>query len=263
MMLEGARIAVVVPAYNEERLVAITLSSLPHFVDVIVVVDDASTDRTSDVASSLASRRICVERHTENRGVGAAIVTGYRLAMAAGADVIAVMAGDAQMHPDDLAELVLPVVRGEVDYAKGDRLHHPDARRVMPRGRFLVGYALSWLTARAAGLENFSDSQCGYTAISSRAAQMIDLGRLFPRYGYPNDIVGKLALAGLTIRDVPVRPVYGSEDSGVRPWHVAVILGLIGRIAYARATSPAKSPTGPHRLPLLLQRRARATISSA
>jgi dolichol-phosphate mannosyltransferase len=195
--------------------------------------------------------------------VGAAIVTGYRLAIGAGADIIAVMAGDAQMHPDDLRELVLPVARGEVDYAKGDRLHHPDAPRVMPRGRFLVGHALSWLTARAAGLDGFSDSQCGYTAISSRAVQMIDLGHLFPRYGYPNDIVGKLALAGLTIRDVPVRPVYGSEDSGVRPWHVAVILGLIGRIAYARVTSPVQSPTGPRSRPLLVQRRARATISSA
>jgi glycosyltransferase involved in cell wall biosynthesis len=254
-MLEGARIAVVVPAYNEERLVLATLSSIPDFVDWIFVVDDASTDRTSSVASSFSSSRVRVERHEVNRGVGAAIVTGYRLAMGAGADVIAVMAGDAQMHPDDLANLVLPVVRGEVDYAKGDRLHHPDARRIMPRDRFLVGHALSWLTRRAAGLADFSDSQCGYTAISLRAAQAIDLGDLFPRYGYPNDIVGKLAVAGLAIRDVPVRPVYGSEDSGVRPWHVAVILGLIGRIVYNRATAT--------RRPLQFQRRARETISSA
>jgi len=254
-MLEGARIAVVVPAYNEERLVATTLSTIPDFVDVIIVVDDASTDRTSEVAAMLAEERIRVERHDANRGVGAAIVTGYRVAIDEGADVIAVMAGDAQMHPDDLRDLILPVVRGEVDYAKGDRLHHPDAGRVMPRGRFLVGHALSWLTARAAGLETFSDSQCGYTAISARAAQTIDLDALFPRYGYPNDIVGKLILAGFSIRDVPVRPVYGTEDSGVRPWHVAVILGLIGRIAYVRATT--------RRRPLLLQRRARATISSA
>src|SRR5450432_3685940 len=140
-MLEGARIAVVVPAYNEERLVATTLSSIPDFVDVIIVVDDASADRTRAVASLLSDPRIRVERHAENRGVGAAIVTGYRLALAAAADVIAVMAGDAQMHPDDLAGLVLPVVRGEVDYAKGDRLHHPDAHRVMPRGRFVVDKA--------------------------------------------------------------------------------------------------------------------------
>jgi glycosyltransferase involved in cell wall biosynthesis len=253
-MLEGARIAVVVPAYNEERLLARTVSSVPRFVDMVLVVDDASTDGTSGVAASLTDERVRVERHRENRGVGAAIVTGYRLAIDAGADVIAVMAGDAQMHPDDLAKLVLPVIRGEVEYAKGDRLHHPDVRRIMPQGRFWVGKALSWLTAQAAGLDRFSDSQCGYTAISARAAQAIDLEGLFPRFGYPNDLVGKLAIAGFGIRDVPVRPVYGTEDSGVRPWHVAVILGLIGRVAYRRAAA---------RHPLLLQRRARETISSA
>jgi glycosyltransferase involved in cell wall biosynthesis len=254
-MLEGARVAVVVPAYNEERLLASTVSSVPTFADWIIVVDDASTDGTSSVASSFASDRVRIERHQENRGVGAAIVTGYRIAIAAGADVIAVMAGDAQMHPDDLANLLLPVIRGEVEYAKGDRLHHSDVRRIMPQGRFWVGKALSWLTARAAGLDRFSDSQCGYTAISARAAQAVDLGGLFPRFGYPNDLVGKLALAGFAIGDVPVRPVYGTEKSGVRPWHVAVILGLIGRIAYRRATA--------RRSPLLLQRRARETISSA
>jgi hypothetical protein len=166
--------------------------------------------------------------------VGASIATGYRLALRARADVIAVMAGDAQMHPDDLIPLLLPVVRGEIDYAKGDRLNHPEARKIMPRGRYLVGRALSWLTRRAAGLSTFSDSQCGYTVISARAVARIDLDALFPRYGYPNDMVGKLVLSGLSIRDVEVRPVYGDEKSGVRPWHVAVILGLIARIAWRR-----------------------------
>ena len=233
-MLEGARLAVVVPAHNEERLIAITLASVPSFVDLIVVVDDASSDRTLAVASSTNDQRVWVERHPMNRGVGAAIATGYRLALRAGADVIAVMAGDAQMHPDDLAALVLPVARGEVDYAKGDRLNHPQARRIMPRGRRLVGHALSWLTGRAAGLRWLSDSQCGYTAISARAIERIDLDALFPRYGYPNDLLGSLVTAGCAVRDVPVRPVYGDETSGVRPWHVAVIFALIARVGWRR-----------------------------
>jgi glycosyltransferase involved in cell wall biosynthesis len=253
-MLEGARIAVVIPAYNEERLIGTAVTNVPGFVDVIIVVDDASLDGTASAARSVSDARARVERHPENRGVGAAIVTGYRVAIDAGADVIAVMAGDAQMHPGDLEALVLPVVRGDVDYAKGDRMSHPEAH-LMPRGRFWVGRALSWLTARAAGLDTFSDSQCGYTAISARATQAIDLDALYPRYGYPNDIVGMLALAELSIRDVPVRPVYGTETSGVRPWHVAVIVGLIGRVAYRRAASRGRL--------LLPQRRARATISSA
>jgi glycosyltransferase involved in cell wall biosynthesis len=235
-MLEGARLFVVVPAHNEERLLPTTLAGIPAFVDRIIVVDDASRDRTADVAASMGDARIHVVRHDTNRGVGAAIATGYRAALRAGADAIAVMAGDAQMHPDDLAVLARPVVRGQVDYAKGDRFAHPDVRQLMPWARRIVGSALSRLTGWAAGV-HLSDSQCGYTVISSRAAAGIDLDRLWPRYGYPNDLVGKLSLAGFAVRDVPVRPVYGTESSGVRPWHVAVILGLIARTAWRRGTT--------------------------
>jgi glycosyltransferase involved in cell wall biosynthesis len=236
-MLEGSRLFVVVPAYNEERLLAAMLAGVPSFVDEIIVVDDASRDRTGEVASALAEERVRVVRHGVNRGVGASIATGYRLALRSGADAIAVMAGDAQMHPDDLLRLALPVVRGQVDYAKGDRLGHPDVRRLMPRGRRLAGRALSFLTRRAAGLSALSDSQCGYTVIAAHAAERLDLDALYPRYGYPNDLLGRLALSGFSIRDVPVRPVYGDESSGVRPWHVAVILGLLARTAWRRRTT--------------------------
>src|SRR5690349_789425 len=164
-MLDGARLAVVVPAYNEERLLPRTLTSVPRFVDDVIVVDDASTDRTYEVASSRADGRIRVHRQPLNRGVGAAIVTGYRLALEAGADAMGVMAGDAQMDPNDLERLAHPVLRGEVDYAKGDRFNHPEAGRVIPVERSIAGRMLSALTRRAAGLDALSDSQCGYTVI--------------------------------------------------------------------------------------------------
>jgi glycosyltransferase involved in cell wall biosynthesis len=242
-MLEGARLAVVVPAYNEERLLTKTLTTMPSFVDDVVVVDDASTDRTFEVATALAGGRIRVHRHRANRGVGAAIITGYRLALDAGADAIGVMAGDAQMHPDDLAALALPVLRGQTDYAKGDRFSHPAARRVIPIERSMAGRALSALTRRAAGLAMLSDSQCGYTVISARGARDVDLDAVFARYGYPNDLLGKIAARGLKILDVPVRPVYGDEKSGMRPWHVVVILGIIARIAWdRRAQGASDSP---------------------
>src|SRR4051812_16570304 len=96
---------------------------MPSFVDQVIVVDDASGDRTSFEAARAGSAEVI--RHPENRGVGAAIVTGYRRALERGASVVAVMAGDGQMHPDDLAAVVLPVVRGEADYVKGNRLAYP------------------------------------------------------------------------------------------------------------------------------------------
>jgi glycosyltransferase involved in cell wall biosynthesis len=252
-MLQSARVAVVIPAYNEERLLPVTLAGVPDFVDLLIVVDDASHDHTADVAA--AATRVQLERHTENRGVGAAIVTGYRAAVRAGADVIVVMAADAQMHPDDLASVAMPVATGEADYVKGDRFAHRDVRRSMPWARRIAGGILSRLTRWATGLDALSDSQCGYTAISSLAVQELPLERMYPRYGYPNDLLGMLTAGGFAIVHVPVRPVYADERSGIRAWHVLIILGLIARIAARRFVARGTSaPT--------TQRRARAMSSS-
>jgi hypothetical protein len=148
--------------------------------------------------------------------------------------VIAVMAGDGQMHPGDLERLVVPCALGEADYAKGDRLHHPDVWRTMPLQRHLAGMALSGLTARAAGLPGLSDSQCGFTAITAAALDALDLDRLWGGYGYPNDLLAALAAQGSRVRDVVVRPVYRGEASGLRPWHLATIAYLIARARLRR-----------------------------
>ncbi len=250
-MLHGQRIAVVVPAFNEARFIGETVRELPAFVDDVVVVDDASRDATGDLARA-ASDRVVVVRHAANAGVGAAIVTGYRWARERGADVVAVMAGDGQMHPDDLAGLLEPVLRGDLDYAKGDRTRHPDVRRLMPPVRYVGGLALSWLTQRAAGLDSLRDSQCGYTAISRRAIDVIDLGSLWPSYGYPNDLIGALVRAGFRVGDVAVRPVYRGEASGLRPWHALTIGWVVARVACRRlrrvaavAASPSVAPDRP------------------
>ena len=136
-MLRGARVAVVVPAWNESRLIQRTIDSIPSFVDHVIVVDDASIDDTRERAEALGQARVEVVRHARNRGVGAAITTGYRRAFEAGADVAAVMAADAQMDPEDLVTLLGPILEGEADYAKGDRLSHPEAFTRMPLGRWI------------------------------------------------------------------------------------------------------------------------------
>ena len=230
-VLAGARIAVVIPSYNEARWIGETVSTLPSFVDSVVVVDDASDDDTGGRATLAGDARVSVVRHDRNRGVGAAIATGYSEARGRGADVIAVMAGDGQMHPDDLEHVVRPVAERAFDYVKGNRLRHPDVLATMPFARLAAGFALGWLTSVAIGRPGLSDSQCGYTAISARALDRIDLSKLWPRYGYPNDLLGLLARAGLSIGEVRVRPVYRGEASGVRPWHVGTVLFLVARAA--------------------------------
>lgn len=225
-MFESARIAVVVPAFCEERLVARMLRRLPALVDAVYLVDDGSPDATLQAARKSGDPRLVCLRHAENQGVGRAIVTGYTAALADGHDVLVVMAADDQMHPDDLEPLLRAVLAG-ADYAKGNRFRHAEARR-MPFVRRAAGHLLSFATRLATGL-SVSDCQCGYTALSARAARALPLDELWPRYGYPNDLLGLLAARGFSVVDVPVRPVYADETSGVRPWHALAVLGVILR----------------------------------
>jgi len=236
-LLSGSRIAVIVPAHREARLITRMLARVPSFVDAIYVVDDASPDDTAARVRGLHDPRIQLLSHTENRGVGAAIVTGYRRALADAHDVLAVMAGDDQMHPDDLEPLVRGVLAG-ADYAKGNRFVHAEAAH-MPLARRLAGELLSAVTRGVSGLA-IGDSQCGFTALSARAAARLPLDLLWPRYGYPNDLLLLLAAERLRVVELPVRPVYADETSGLRPWHVLTILGVILR-RYARVARSTKS----------------------
>ena len=216
-MLEGKRVAVVVPAYDEERLVVETLSGIPAFVDRIYVVDDASRDGTAAAAGAVGDDRVEVIPHERNAGVGAAIVTGYRRALEEEIEVTCVMAADNQMDPVELAGLVGPVARGEVEYAKANRLVSGEAWKVIPRTRYLGNAVLSLLTKIASGYWHVADSQAGYTAISHDALKALDLDELYPRYGFPNDMLVHLNVQNARVRDVPSRPVYDvGEQSGIK-----------------------------------------------
>lgn len=221
------RVAAVIPAYNEERLVGRTVGTIPAFVDHVVLVDDASRDATSAEARRAGDSRLSVLRHPANRGVGAAIVTGYREALRLGADAAVVVAGDGQMDPTEMERLLEPLASGAADYVKGNRLDHPELRRRMPAVRRVGNRALTFLTRVAVGDTTLQDSQCGYTAISRRALEALPLERVWPRYGYPNDLIGQLQLAGLRVVDRPVTPIYGSERSGIRPVTFVPMLGFV------------------------------------
>lgn len=233
-MLGQAQIAVVVPAYNESLLIGRTLRSIPRYVDRIVVVDDGSRDHTAALALQVGDPRVQVLRHARNRGVGAALKTGYRWAFAHGADLVAVMAGDGQMDPDDLPALLGPLLRGAADYCKGDRLSHPQARARMPRARYLGNHLLSALTRLCTGTR-VRDSQCGYTALSRRGLDKLPLHALWEGYGYPNDLIGWLSLAGAPVADIVVRPVYGFERSGIGLRHALIVIPFVlARVATRR-----------------------------
>ncbi len=220
-MLEGKSVAVVVPAYDEEQLIATTLSGIPGFVDRIIVVDDGSRDATTERARAVGDARVEILDHASRRGVGAAIVTGYKRALEEGMDVTCVMAADNQMDPGDLAVLAGPVARGELDYAKANRLFTGQAWTLIPKTRYFGNAVLSMLTKIASGYWHVADSQSGYTAIARDMLAQLDLDRVYAGYGFPNDFLVHLNVWNARVRDFPSRPVYGvGERSGIRYHHV-------------------------------------------
>jgi glycosyltransferase involved in cell wall biosynthesis len=230
-MFRGRSVAVVIPAFNERDKIAATIRSVPGFVDHVLVVDDGSADGTAIVARRQCLRRrsgIEVLCHESNRGVGAAIASGYARAIELGAQMTAVMAGDGQMDPADLPRLLGPIVEGRADYTKGNRFAWPGGWREMPRARLVGSVVLSLATRLASGYPTLFDSQCGYTAASRPALQAIGPTQMFARYGYPNDVLARLGAAGARVVDVPVRPVYGPAwRSGLRPSRVALPIALL------------------------------------
>lgn len=235
-MYREARVAVVIPAYCEARILPRTLSGIPTYVDHIIVVDDGSPDETFDAALTFAALdpRVDLVRMGFNYGVGRAISRGYERAVELGADVVAVMAADDQMDPADLPGLLEPVVTGQADYTKGNRLAHLEAR-AMPPVRRMGSRLLARLTGLVAGIPDLDDAQCGYTAISSTMLTRLPLSELYPRYGYPNDLILRLAERGARIEQPTVRPVYADEISGLRiPRVVVPISSILLRGAFRR-----------------------------
>lgn len=247
-MYKNKLVGVVVPAHNEESFVGDVIENVPEFVDRIYPVDDCSTDGTwatmlraasvvngryaaataqaDEIATGTAAAlqtdggvfdtRAVAIQHERNRGVGAAIKTGYRQAVQDGLDVVAVMNGDGQMDPAILDQIIEPVVDGDVDYAKGNRLGSSDNWHGMSGWRLFGNHLLTYLTRVASGYWTMNDPQNGYTAISVDALEQIDYESLYDEYGFLNDMLVRLKLHDMRIADVEMHAVYGEEKSGIR-----------------------------------------------
>ncbi len=218
-MFKDNKISVVIPAYNVEKLIGRVILTMPNFIDKMVVVDDNSTDKTNEVVQGLQgnNKKIILIKHDKNQGVGGAIATGYKWSRDNDFDVAIVMAGDAQMDPDDLPRLLEPVVGGEVEYSKGNRLSTGEAFKKIPRIKYFGNSILSFLTKIASGYWHVTDSQSGYTAINKKALKTIDWAEMYKRYGQPNDLLVRLNVYNFKVRDVAINPIYNiGEKSGIK-----------------------------------------------
>lgn len=232
-MIEHKLIGVVIPAYNESGNIGQVIKTIPSFVDKIIVINDASTDKTLSIVRKIAkrNRKIIIVNHKINAGVGSAIISGYETALKHNIFATAVMAGDGQMNPNELKDLVLPIVTDKADYTKGNRYLFGDAWTRIPKIRYLGNAALSMLTKIASGYWWLADSQTGYTVISLWALQHINLGKLYHNYGFPNDMLVKLNVIDARIAETPIEPIYEhSKKSKMK------ILKVIPRLSWLLIT---------------------------
>lgn len=218
-MYKGQSVCVVVPAHNEETQIGRVIESMPSYIDHIVIVDDRSADGTAEIVNRFQETHewLTLIRHQKNQGVGGAIASGYKWARDHDYDAAVVMAGDGQMSPDDLPNLLDAVIENEADYAKGNRLFTGEAYKKIPKIRYFGNAFLSLFTKIASGYWHVADSQSGYTVINSKALHTIDWDKMYKRYGQPNDLLVRLNIYNFKVSDVPIEPVYNiGEKSGIQ-----------------------------------------------
>jgi glycosyltransferase involved in cell wall biosynthesis len=230
------KISVVVPAYNEEKLIEQTLKSIPDYIDKVYAIDDGSYDKTFEIIKNISANdsRIIPIKHEINKGVGAAIVTGYKQSVNDNVDIVVVMAGDYQMDQTHIPELVEPIIDDTADYTKGNRLMKTSDMKGMSVWRIVGNSILTMLTKISSGYYDIMDPQNGYAAVSRKALTTIELDEIYPKYGYCNDILVKLNVFNLRVKDVPIPARYGKEKSKIKygRYIMKVSWLLIGNFLY-------------------------------
>jgi dolichol-phosphate mannosyltransferase len=235
-----ARVAAVVPAYRVADRVVAVVSAIPPVVSVVYVVDDACPDGSgARVREVVSDPRVHVIEHAANLGVGGATVTGFRQALADGADIVVKIDGDGQMSPGDIPLLLEPLLAGEADFAKGNRFWDLESLASMPWVRLAGNAALSFLTKFSTGYWNVFDPTNGFIALRREALARVPLDKLSRRYFFESDLLFRLYIARAVVRDVSMEARYGGETSSmtvarvIPEFLVKHVRNLVKRIFYS------------------------------
>jgi glycosyltransferase involved in cell wall biosynthesis len=226
-MYKERRIAVIVPAYNEARLVGQVIRSVPAYVDHVIAVDDRSTDDTHAAMETCGDARVVPLRTPENQGVGGATMLGYAKSLELGCDVAVKMDGDGQMSPEHLHLLLDAIIEQGYDYAKGNRFLAGETLHTMPRHRLFGNVVLTFVNKLASGYWHVFDPQNGYTAIRCETLRRLDLKGIHQRYFFENDMLIALNFHNARVRDVAIPARYGDEESKLNPFHAGVTFPLL------------------------------------
>ena len=206
-------LAVVIPAYNVENYIRLVISQLPSFVDFIIVVDDCSSDATAQEVKNINNERIHLIRHEQNQGVGGAMLSGYQLAFALGAEIMVKVDGDNQMDPAYLPALIEPLIEMKADYTKGNRFLHAKELQRMPLIRRIGNWGLSFLTKLSSGYWNIFDPTNGYTAIHREAYGLLDTASIATDYFFETSMLIQLNKIRAVVMDIPIPARYADQPS--------------------------------------------------
>ena len=216
-MYRNKKIALVIPAYNEEKLIKSTLESVPETIDNVYVIDDKSPDNQNEVILKCAQKdsRIILIKHEENQGPGGAIITGYKQSSRDKYDITVVVGGDHQMPLNEVCRFLDPIIDAKADYTKGNRFllsQLDDTLAKMPKIRLVGNWLITALTKIASGYFKTMDFVDGYTAISKRAIDLIDWDKAWKKYGYPMDFLIRMNAYSLKTIDIPRTAIYRSGE---------------------------------------------------
>jgi dolichol-phosphate mannosyltransferase len=211
------KIAVVLPCYRSKDHVLKVLARIGPEVFLIIAVDDACPVGTGDhIQNNCSDKRVVLIRHDTNLGVGGAVISGYKVALQRGADIVVKIDSDGQMDPSILLDIVHPIVERLADYTKGNRFFSIEDVRGMPAIRIFGNAALSFLTKLSSGYWTVFDPTNGYTAIHRSALEMLPIDKVDRRFFFESDMLFRLYTVGAVVIDVPIRAVYSNEESNLR-----------------------------------------------
>lgn len=215
------KIAVIMPCYRVSRQVLAVLARIGPEVDMIFVVDDACPENSGElVRTSTADPRVQVLLNNRNLGVGGATMTGYREALAQGADILVKVDGDGQMNPTLIPEFLETLFTREADYVKGNRFYRLAHARSMPRIRLIGNLILSFMTKISSGYWDLMDPTNGFTALRADVACELPFDRIDHRFFFESDMLFHLYLADAVVHDVSMLAVYADEQSNLKISHI-------------------------------------------
>ena len=212
-----SRIAVAIPCYKVTQHVRGVIDAIGPEVEVIYAVDDACPDGSGRfIEQNNRDPRVRVLYNLQNLGVGGAVVTAYKAAIADGMDIVVKIDGDGQMNPALLPHFVRAIVQGKADYTKGNRFYRPESLRGMPPVRLIGNAALSFINKLSTGYWPIMDPTNGYTAIHTAVLRELPLDKLERRYFFESDMLYRLNTIRAVVHDVPMDAVYADEQSNLK-----------------------------------------------